>query len=359
MQFGRREAGKSTPASAKSTCVISVVPEVVPLCTVAMSVHVPEDEGLVLCEALQVSEQEAELPWWQVVQAHVPGCALPLPTAAEVRGPRGIENDPNAKMTFGHLVRALGAQGLLTVDVVITAVAGEQVRAQRARANIARFGRGGIPSPQPVGAPLADMVCAAGMDGETLEEEALDYEEEDEAEDYEDEDALMGAPANTVPVVDVGEAGGAAGEAPADGLEAVWGWKSWWADVLPFETSPGEYEDCDVVLSADSAVQLCMRCNDGSCRLKEQPAVTHISKGVWRRLERDGGCPRFAVDGACVGGDQCELGWHNALSMWGSSRADWSLMTAVKRQFDPEGLLSPGRGIEAALQQLALGGVDQ
>ncbi len=57
--------------------------------------------------------------------------------------------------------------------------------------------------------------------------------------------------------------------------------------------------------------------------------------------------------------ERCELGWHNALSMWGSARADWSLMTAVKRQFDPEGLLSPGRGIEAALQQLALGGVDQ
>ena len=34
-------------------------------------------------------------------------------------------------------------------------------------------------------------------------------------------------------------------------------------------------------------------------------------------------------------------------------------MTSVKRQFDPEGLLSPGRGIEAAMQQLSVDGMDQ
>ena len=57
--------------------------------------------------------------------------------------------------------------------------------------------------------------------------------------------------------------------------------------------------------------------------------------------------------------ERCEAGWHDALSIWGSPRGDWSLMTAVKRQFDPEGLLSPGRGIDAAMQQVALDGVDQ
>ncbi|HAA63078.1 MAG TPA: dehydrogenase [Planctomycetaceae bacterium] len=57
--------------------------------------------------------------------------------------------------------------------------------------------------------------------------------------------------------------------------------------------------------------------------------------------------------------ERCESGWHDALSIWGPPRGDWPLMTSVKRQFDPEGLLSPGRGIEAAMQQLSVDGMDQ
>ena len=57
--------------------------------------------------------------------------------------------------------------------------------------------------------------------------------------------------------------------------------------------------------------------------------------------------------------ERCESGWHDALSIWGPPREDWPLMTSVKRQFDPEGLLSPGRGIEAAMQQLSVDGMDQ
>ena len=56
---------------------------------------------------------------------------------------------------------------------------------------------------------------------------------------------------------------------------------------------------------------------------------------------------------------RCESGWHDTLSIWGPPRGDWPLMTSVKRQFDPEGLLSPGRGIEAAMQQLSVDGMDQ
>ncbi len=55
--------------------------------------------------------------------------------------------------------------------------------------------------------------------------------------------------------------------------------------------------------------------------------------------------------------ERCEFGWHNKLLMWGAPRVDWPLMNSVKRQFDPDGLLSPGRGIDGAMQQAAADGM--
>ncbi len=47
--------------------------------------------------------------------------------------------------------------------------------------------------------------------------------------------------------------------------------------------------------------------------------------------------------------ERCETDWASQLSLWGAGRNDWPLMDAVKREFDPKGLLSPGRGIDGAL----------
>jgi glycolate oxidase FAD binding subunit len=47
--------------------------------------------------------------------------------------------------------------------------------------------------------------------------------------------------------------------------------------------------------------------------------------------------------------ERCEVSWVERLEMWGPRRDDWSLMEAVKREFDPGGLLSPGRGVDGAL----------
>ena len=47
--------------------------------------------------------------------------------------------------------------------------------------------------------------------------------------------------------------------------------------------------------------------------------------------------------------ERCEAGWARQLAMWGAERDEWSLMAAVKQQFDPAGLLSPGRGVDGAL----------
>ncbi len=49
--------------------------------------------------------------------------------------------------------------------------------------------------------------------------------------------------------------------------------------------------------------------------------------------------------------ERCEEGWGRELSLWGRSRGDWELMEAVKREFDPEGLMSPGRGVDGAFGQ--------
>ncbi|MDC0176333.1 FAD-binding oxidoreductase [Planctomycetaceae bacterium] len=47
--------------------------------------------------------------------------------------------------------------------------------------------------------------------------------------------------------------------------------------------------------------------------------------------------------------ERCETDWANQLSLWGAGENDWPLMDAVKREFDPARLLSPGRGIDGAL----------
>ncbi len=45
--------------------------------------------------------------------------------------------------------------------------------------------------------------------------------------------------------------------------------------------------------------------------------------------------------------ERCEASWPDARDLWGTPRADWDLMASVKGRFDPDGLLSPGRGIDA------------
>ena len=55
-----------------------------------------------------------------------------------------------------------------------------------------------------------------------------------------------------------------------------------------------------------------------------------------------------AESGGQVIVERCEMDWAGQLSLWGEGRNDWPLMEAVKREFDPEGLLSPGRGIDGA-----------
>ncbi len=47
--------------------------------------------------------------------------------------------------------------------------------------------------------------------------------------------------------------------------------------------------------------------------------------------------------------ERCEAGWGSELSLWGRPRCDWELMESVKREFDAEGLMSPGRGVDGAL----------
>jgi len=54
--------------------------------------------------------------------------------------------------------------------------------------------------------------------------------------------------------------------------------------------------------------------------------------------------------------ERCEAGWVDQLEMWGPRRDDWSLMEALKREFDPGGLLSPGRGVDGALGHAAAAG---
>jgi glycolate oxidase FAD binding subunit len=39
----------------------------------------------------------------------------------------------------------------------------------------------------------------------------------------------------------------------------------------------------------------------------------------------------------------CPTEWKSALKIWGPPRADFALMQKVKRVFDPQGVLSPGR----------------
>ena len=56
-----------------------------------------------------------------------------------------------------------------------------------------------------------------------------------------------------------------------------------------------------------------------------------------------------AQSGGQVIVERCEKDWGSQLSLWGSGRNDWRLMDAVKRQFDPDGILSPGRGVDGAL----------
>jgi FAD/FMN-containing dehydrogenase len=56
-----------------------------------------------------------------------------------------------------------------------------------------------------------------------------------------------------------------------------------------------------------------------------------------------------AQSGGQVSVERCEKDWGSQLSLWGSGRNDWRLMDAVKRQFDPDGMLSPGRGVDGAL----------
>lgn len=63
-----------------------------------------------------------------------------------------------------------------------------------------------------------------------------------------------------------------------------------------------------------------------------------------------------AEGGGQVVVERCETGWAGELAMWGEPRGDWAVMEAVKNEFDPGGLLSPGRGVDAALGQATLSG---
>jgi len=40
---------------------------------------------------------------------------------------------------------------------------------------------------------------------------------------------------------------------------------------------------------------------------------------------------------------RCPAEWKTGDFIWGSPRADFALMRAVKRQLDPRGLFNPGR----------------
>ncbi len=46
--------------------------------------------------------------------------------------------------------------------------------------------------------------------------------------------------------------------------------------------------------------------------------------------------------------ERCEPGWQSGLDLWGTPRGDWELMASLKKELDPGGLLSPGRGVDGA-----------